>query len=206
MTINWNIIIPLCTLIAGLIYQTLNYRQENLKLKIELEKYNDKKGPSLKKELSDLEDYIIYFLRSFMIYARMDRSNQVPVIDLEPFILNFSISNYDYLFNILSKEEIDFIRTTHTSMTFISAVTKGFFSSKDKKDLGIPRESYNEYIDSVMDKYLLSEKNREILISIAEKIDKNFDVTCYDKSLANNTAVLYDEAKTIYISLKSTSS
>lgn len=206
MTINWNNIIPLCTLIVGLIYQTLNYRQQNLKLKIELEKYNDKKGPSLKKELSDLEDYIIYFLRSFMIYARMDRSNQVPVIDLEPFILNFSISNYDYLFNILSKEEIDFIRTTHTSMTFISAVTKGFFSSKDKKDLGIPRESYNEYIDSVMDKYLLSEKNREILISIAEKIDKNFDVTCYDKSLANNTAVLYDEAKTIYISLKNTSS
>lgn len=133
MTINWNIIIPLCTLIAGLIYQTLNYRQENLKLKIELEKYNDKKGPSLKKELSDLEDYIIYFLRSFMIYARMDRSNQVPVIDLEPFILNFSISNYDYLFNILSKEEIDFIRTTHTSMTFISVVAKDFFLLKIKK-------------------------------------------------------------------------
>lgn len=57
-----------------------------------------------------------------------------------------------------------------------------------------------------MDKYLLSEKNREILISIAEKIDENFDVTCYDKSLANNVAVLYDEAKTIYISLKKTSS
>ena len=62
------------------------------------------------------------------------------------------------------------------------------------------------FSDGLIDKYLLSEKNREILISIAEKIDENFDVTCYDKSLANNVAVLYDEAKTIYISLKKTSS
>lgn len=151
---------PILVSVGGLIYKTLSYRQENKKLKLELEKYNDQKGPSVKKELSDLEAFISYFFRSFLVYARMDRSDQVPVVDLNPFILDFSISNYNHLFNILNKEEIDFIRTAHTSMTFVSALTKGVFSPMQEKESGIPKEKYNEYIDSVMEDYLLSDEKK----------------------------------------------
>lgn len=169
---------------------------------MELEKYNDQKGPSVKKELSDLEDFIRYFFKSFLIYARMDRSDQVSVVDLNPFILNFSISNYNYLFNILNKEEIDFIRTTHTSMTFVSALTKGVFSPMQEKEFGIPKEKYNEYIDSIMEDYLLSDKNKEIVLSITDKIDRNFDVSRHGTSFKKEISALYDEAKTVYTIIK----
>lgn len=118
MNINWNIVIPLCTLAGGLIYKTLSYHQENKKLKIELEKYNDEKGPTVKKEL------------------------------------------------------------------------------------GIPKEKYNEYIDFIMDDYLLSDKNKRIIFNITAKIDKHFDISSSEKSFTNETSILYDEARVIYTSFK----
>jgi hypothetical protein len=198
MTVNWNVVLPLCTLIGGLLYKVVSYRQENKKLKLELDRYNDEKGPGVKKELSDLEDFINYFFKSFLVYARMDRSRRIPVLDLNPFILNFSISSYNHLFNILSKKEIDFIRTAHTSMTFISALTKDVFSK-------IPKDKYNEYIDSIIEDYLLSDKNKEILFNITEKIDKNFDISCCETSLTKEIYALYDEAKIIYTAYKNKS-
>lgn len=198
MDVDWTIIIAASTLVIGLIYKTVSYRQENKKLKLELDKYNDEKGPGVKKELSDLEDFISYFFKSFIIYARIDRSKHIPVVDLNPFILNFSISNYNHLFNILSKKEIDFIRTVHTSMTFISALTNGFLSPTDK----IPKEEYNRSIDLVMESYLLSDDNKKILTSITEKIDTHFNVTCSKNSFTNEINILYDEARIIYASFK----
>jgi len=193
---------PILVSVGGLIYKTLSYRQENKKLKLELEKYNDQKGPSVKKELSDLEAFISYFFRSFLVYARMDRSDHTPVIDLNPFIPDFSISNYNHLFNILNKEEIDFIRTAHTSMTFVSALTKGVFSPMQEKGSGIPKEKYNEYIDSIMEDYLLSDKNKKLVLSIADKVDRNFDVSRHERSFKKEIAALYDEAKTVYTAFK----
>lgn len=202
MDINWSILTPILALIVGLIYKIFSYRQENKKLKLELEKYNDQKGPSVKKELSDLEAFISYFFRSFLIYARMDRSDQTPVVDLDSFILNFSISDYNHLHNILNKEEIDFIRTAHTSMTFVSALTKGVFSTMQETEFGIPKEKYNEYIDSIMEDYLYSDKNKKVVLNIADKIDKNFDVSRREKSFKKEIITLHDEAKTVYSAIK----